>query len=113
MTLFTHETNKRRNTMLEEILVENNARDLIDALREMVNTEDVRNSVRYSHGAEVVTCECCGGTGVEGIEREPLDYYKQKGWTNPPCLCISCEGQGNFITYDQRNPQIAGDAGWD
>ena len=100
--------------MLEKILdVESKRRDLIDALREMVNTYDVRNSVRYSHGAEVITCECCGGTGVEGIEREPLETYQQNGWTNPPVLCESCEGQGNFVTYDQRNPQIAGDAGWD
>ena len=99
--------------MLEIKDVESDARDMIDALRDMADSFDVRNDVRFRHGVEIRTCECCNGTGVEGIERESMNWPTGQGWTNPPVLCESCEGQGNFITYDQRNPQIAGDAGWD
>jgi hypothetical protein len=105
MTLFTHETNKRRNTMLEEILVESNARDLIDSLGDMLGQYDVRETLRYSHGAKMHTCECCGGTGVEPEAKVIISTL--------PVLCTACGGEGNYVTNDHRNPTLTRDIGWD
>jgi DnaJ-class molecular chaperone len=99
--------------MLEIKDVESDARDMIDALRDMSDSFDVRNDVRFKHGVEIRTCECCNGTGVEAITRESLIWPQGQGWTNPPATCQSCNGEGNYVINDQRNPTLTGDAGWD
>ena len=103
--------------MLENIVdTEADARDVIDALNEMIGN-DVRENVRYKLHSPITLqqCPCCGGTGVEGIYREALEWPTGhgQGWANPPAICESCNGEGNYIiSNDKVYSEEPGDAGW-